>query len=285
MMAACPVCGARGSTTWTVVAWRPLGRCASCGLEWFDRDSYPAAHAAQYLDDASSRSRYYEGGAAGDRRTFEARLRAIAAYGGRGRVLDVGCSVGTFLEAAAAAGWDGVGVEPNPAAAACARARGLEVHVGFFDAAMAGRVGAFDVVHLSDVIEHVFDPVGFLRLAASVAAPGGLVVATTPDFDTVSSRLLQRKPAEHVVHFRRRSLAEAATRAGLDIAAVTRVSRDRSVDALQHSTTFGAAGRAALRLITRAGAAPLVERLAAPLCRDTLMLVARRPVMAHEACA
>lgn len=284
-MAGCPVCGASGSKSWSVVAWRSMGRCVSCGLEWFDRDSYSAAHQTQYLDDASSRSRYYEGGSECDRRTFDARLRQIAAHGGRGRILDIGCSVGTFLEAATAAGWDAVGLEPNPAAAARAKARGFQVHAGFFDRALAERMGPFDVVHLSDVIEHVFDPVGFLSLASRVAAPGGLVVVTTPDFDTVSGRLLQRKPAEHVVHFRRRSLAEAARRARLDVVGVTRVSRDRSIEALQHSTTFGVVGRAVLSLVSRAGAAPLVERMVAPLCRDTLMLVARRPAVAHEACA
>lgn len=284
-MVVCPVCGAPGSTSWTVVVWRPISRCAACGLEWFERGSDSAAHVSQYLDDTSSRSRYYEDGAEGDRRTFDARLREIAAHGGRGRILDIGCSVGTFLEAAAARGWDAVGVEPNPAAADRARARGCQVHAGFFDRALADRLGVFDVVHLSDVIEHVFDPVAFLTLASAVAAPGGLVVVTTPDFDTVSSRLLQRKPAEHVVHFRRRSLAEAARRAGLDVVGVTRVSRDRTLEALQHSTTFGAAGRVALRLVSRAGAARLVERMAAPLFHDTLMLVARRPAVAHEACA
>jgi len=266
----------------------PIYHCRTCGLEWFDRSGYPNSHADQYLHDHTSPTAYYRDSAECDRDVFDDRVRRLIEQSGRsrGRVLDVGCSVGTFLVAASARGWDAVGVEPNPAAASLARARGLDVIVGFFDGELAGRVGRFDAVHLSDVIEHVFDPVELLASVRRVLEPGGALLVTTPDFDTLSARALQRKPREHVVHFRRSSLAAAAARAGFDVLGIERIARRRSVAALRHSTTFGPIGRALLRLASGPRVSSAIERLLEPWFEDTLLLCARRPLEAsREACA
>ena len=277
--AACPVCHAPANERRSV-GGKPLNGCAKCGLEWFDPPAYPHDHVDQYLSDRTSPSTYYSLSAACDRDAFDERMRRLIEATGRrsGRVLDIGCSVGTFLEAAASHGWDAVGVEPNAAAAAHARARGLTVHAGFFDLALASRLGEFDAVHLSEVIEHVFDPVDLLRVATRTLRPGGVLLITTPDFGTIMARALQRKPDEHVVHFRRSSLVKAAESAGLEVAAAERLSRRRSIAAMQHSTTFGAPGRALMRVLAFAPIARAVEWLLTPCFRDTLLLIARRPL-------
>lgn len=281
---ACPVCGGQPRRGWSLAALKAIYRCLTCGVEWFDPAGYPSSHRDQYARDGSSRSTYYTSSADCDRLGFDGRVERLIAQSGRarGRVLDVGCSVGTFLEAAAARGWDAVGIEPNPAAAAGARARGRHVVVGYFDTQTACGLGEFDAVHMSDVIEHVFDPVQMLKAARTVLKPGGVLLVTTPDFDTLCGRALQRKPAEHVVHFRRGALAEAAARAGFEGISVERIERRRSLAALQHSTTFGPVGKAALRMSAGIGATGAVERLIAPLFRDTLLLSARRPPIRHD---
>ena len=277
--AGCPVCHAP-ATQCRRVAGRSLNGCASCGLEWFDAAAYEDDHVDQYLSNRTSPATYYSLSAACDRDAFNERMRQLIEMTGTraGRVLDIGCTVGTFLQAAASHGWEAVGVEPNAAAAAHARAQGLTVHDGFFDLELAGRLGQFDAVHLSEVIEHVFDPVDLLRVAARTLKPGGVLIVTTPDFDTIAARTLQRKPDEHVVHFRRSSLVRAAERAGLEVAAAERLSRRRSIAAMQHSTTFGAAGRAIMRALAFVRVTRAVEWVLTPLFRDTLLLIARRPL-------
>ncbi len=49
--------------------------------------------------------------------------------------------------------------------------------------------GAFDVVVAIEVIEHLQDPIGFLREVRELLAPGGVAVLTTPNVDGFSSRL------------------------------------------------------------------------------------------------
>jgi len=273
----CPVCDAsaieRGS-----FAGKALKGCERCGLEWFDPSAYQRDHLDQYLDDQTSPSAYYSLTTACDRDAFATRMQMLIDLTGQpsGRVLDVGCTVGTFLDAAASRGWEAVGVEPNGTAAAHARARGFAVHGGFFDRALASRLGAFDAVHLSEVIEHVFDPVDLLRIVRDTLVPGGVLIVTTPNFGTIAARALQRKPDEHVVHFRRGSLVAAAERAGLDVVSAGSLSRRRSIAAMQHSTTFGATGRALMRLLSALRLAAPVEWLLTPCFRDTLQLIARR---------
>lgn len=275
----CPVCHAPAARC-RQVDGKPLNGCVSCGLEWFDAALYQHDHVDQYTSDRTSPATYYALSAACDRDAFDQRMgRLIEMTGTRtGRVLDIGCTVGTFLEAAARHGWEAVGVEPNAAAAAHASAKGLTVHAGFFDMELAARLGEFDAVHLSEVIEHVFDPVDLLRVAVGALKPGGLLIVTTPDFDTISARALQRKPDEHVVHFRRSSLVRAVEGAGLEVVAAERLSRRRSIAAMQHSTTFGAAGRMLMRALAFLRITRAVEWAVTPLFRDTLLVIARRPL-------
>lgn len=97
-----------------------------------------------------------------------------------GRLLDVGCGSGDVLLALRRWGWSVCGVEPDPAAAAAARAQGLDVRTGFVTDLPADG-GPFDAVVLSHVIEHVADPVGTLAACGRVLRPGGRLYVVTPN--------------------------------------------------------------------------------------------------------
>lgn len=81
------------------------------------------------------------------------------------RVLDVGCARGELLSAIRDRGNPNIaGVEPGEAAADVARRRGLDVRTGFLEDA-AFPSGSFDTLIASHTLEHVPDPVAFLREA------------------------------------------------------------------------------------------------------------------------
>jgi 2-polyprenyl-3-methyl-5-hydroxy-6-metoxy-1,4-benzoquinol methylase len=110
------------------------------------------------------------------------RLRAIARLLGRPahelRLLDVGCSRGHFVAAAARLGFQAEGVEPAPRIAAAARARGLTVHQGLLEEQrFAG--GSFDALTLFEVVEHLKEPRSLLRECHRVLKPGGIVLIST----------------------------------------------------------------------------------------------------------
>ena len=259
---------------------KSLAKCTSCGFAWFPRGQYDAAAVRQqYLADETSPTEYYDRAEQHDAATFLRRLRRMARLLGRsgGRIVDVGCNVGTFLRTAKREGFTAIGVEPNPQAAARARDKGLEVHTGFFDQAAVERIGRADAVHMGDVIEHVFDPVDLLRHAASVLRSGGVLMVVTPDLESLMGRLLQVKPDEHLVYFTRRSLELAAATAGFEDVGVERWGRRRSMAAMPYSTTFSGVAKNFVRVLGAPGVRTAAELALFHLFKDELLLTARRP--------
>jgi 2-polyprenyl-3-methyl-5-hydroxy-6-metoxy-1,4-benzoquinol methylase len=107
----------------------------------------------------------------------------------RWRLLDVGCSTGAFLTVARQRQWDTTGIEVGEESAKYARGQlGLNVINGsLFD--FDGAAESFDLIAFLEVIEHLEDPRSALRRIARWLAPGGLLLLSTPNFDSLFRRL------------------------------------------------------------------------------------------------
>ena len=141
-------------------------------------------------------------------------------YRRSGRLLDVGFGAGTLLAAGHHAGWQVHGIEVSSAAVDRARSSALgEVIHG--DVASAPWPDAhFDVVLLTETIEHVPDPDVVLAACARLLREGGLLFVTTPHAAGISGRLLRTRwsvvaPPEHLRLFTIRSLRTLLQRASL----------------------------------------------------------------------
>jgi SAM-dependent methyltransferase len=92
-------------------------------------------------------------------------------------LLDVGCGPATITADLAAAVAPGpvLGIDPSAAVVDEARAAypGLDLRV----ASLEEVEGTYDVVHAHQVLQHLVDPLGALRRLASLAHPGGGLVA------------------------------------------------------------------------------------------------------------
>ncbi len=108
--------------------------------------------------------------------TFEAELPA-----GRRRLLDIGSGPGYFLKHGKDRGWDVLGVEPSARAAAHSRSLGLEIIEEFLDADLAERLGTFDAIHMSEVLEHIPQPAKLLGIAHKLLNPGGMICVVVPN--------------------------------------------------------------------------------------------------------
>jgi SAM-dependent methyltransferase len=98
-----------------------------------------------------------------------------------GRLLDVGCATGLFLNAMRGRGWDVHGVELSPYAADYARRTfGLDVFTGTVQEA-AYPNHSFDIVTMWDVLEHVNDPKQTLAEVVRILRPGGMLALSLPD--------------------------------------------------------------------------------------------------------
>jgi SAM-dependent methyltransferase len=245
--ARCANCGGAGDLLYTGLSdtlfgapglWS-LRRCR-CGLAWLDPQPLPDQIGRFYQS-------YWTHAAADDvpaaapprglRRLAKAVLAVLvfwrrAAFENQlnhlhrlppGRVLDVGCGDGRFLSAAAAAGWEAVGVDFDARASARSRP-GVQVHLGdLFDCAFPA--AAFDAVVLDNVIEHLPDPGAVFAECARLLRPGGRLVMITPNLDALGHAALGRdwrglEPPRHLFLFTARTLRRFARRAGFARTAV-----------------------------------------------------------------
>lgn len=136
-----------------------------------------------------------------------------------GRLLDVGCGNGIFLLRARQAGWRVTGLEPDPIAVAAARRADLDVVQGTLDTWRGEE--SFDVITASHVIEHVHDPLEFLRQIFSLLLPGGRIWLATPNAESLGHRRYGRgwrglEPPRHMTVLTLGALQRLLQRAGFE---------------------------------------------------------------------
>jgi len=128
----------------------------------------------------------------------------------RRTILDVGSGPGLFLKHGQARGWNTLGIEPSAQAAAHSRGLGLTIVEDFLNERTAAQLGPVDVVHMSEVLEHIPDPIALLGLVHSIVSPGGLVCVVVPNDYSVFQGALRRAcgyspwwvaPPHHVNYF------------------------------------------------------------------------------------
>jgi 2-polyprenyl-3-methyl-5-hydroxy-6-metoxy-1,4-benzoquinol methylase len=158
---------------------------------------------------------------------FRSILRELDARLGRSsrRLLDVGAHAGRFLHLARLAGWDAEGIELNPRTAAYAAARtGAVVHQ-MNAQALADRGRRYDAIVLTDVLEHIPDPLGLLKTLAALTSAGAVIAVKVPcgPSQVVKERVLAAISSHrvtladnlvHVNHFSPGSLRLALERDG-----------------------------------------------------------------------
>jgi 2-polyprenyl-3-methyl-5-hydroxy-6-metoxy-1,4-benzoquinol methylase len=143
-----------------------------------------------------------------------------------GRLLEIGCSYGYFLETARRAGWRAEGVEISGYASEVARSKGFEIHQAELKTLALHR-GSYDVIAMWDVIEHLIDPAEVVALCRDLLRSGGALVARTPNAHALAGRgglpgLVYRHftyPAntpEHVFHFTPENLSSLLRNKGFE---------------------------------------------------------------------
>lgn len=135
-------------------------------------------------------------------------------------LLDVGCGSGAFLRKAQRIGWKVAGVEPDPKAAATASSLGLNVIPGTIDS-LSTLKDEFDVVTISQVVEHVHDPDALLRTIFQLLKPGGQLFIATPNISSLAHHEFGEhwrglEPPRHLILFGWESLELMLKRAGFD---------------------------------------------------------------------
>lgn len=193
---ACPWCGSPEGRPWGEPLEGTGSRvCSACDVIYLERRLVPAAQERYYRNYLSEVHEEESSLPDARREMYELEYALVAPHLSGGRVLDVGCSRGGFLESFAARGFECVGVELGEEAGRAAAER-FEIHRG--ELPEVSLPGSFDVVLFRGVIEHTLDPRRYLDVAWSHLNPGGvLYITSTPNRDAVCCDLFEEHWNQH----------------------------------------------------------------------------------------
>ncbi len=136
-----------------------------------------------------------------------------------GKILDIGCGTGGNLAMLKAFG-EVAGLEMNEAARDIAQAREVcPIHLGSLPDNIPFQGQQFDLVTLLDVLEHIGDHAGTLKVIEKILEPGGRVIITVPAFQFLWSGHDERH--HHKRRYNKHELTQVLLESGLQPLHVT----------------------------------------------------------------
>lgn len=140
------------------------------------------------------------------------------------RVLDVGCGDGASLLDITRAGGEAYGTEYDRNVEPIARKLGLRIFFG--DLAQASyEDDFFDAITMSQLLEHIPNPIAFLRIAKQKLKPGGRIIMSFPNINSFNQKRSGRQWINwhvpyHLNFFTEKSIALLADAASLKLSSM-----------------------------------------------------------------
>lgn len=218
--ATCAVCGSAHAVQERRIGGFPIQRCADCGFLQTAKVLSPDALDSFYSEGYDG-LRPQQGQEVNAEINMAAMRKLGLLDGSLKTLLDIGCGYGFFMQRMRdQAGIDAAGVELSQAQLDFARKDlGLTVERDVEDLPERFRKDV-DLMVCFEVIEHIADPVDFLRTYAERLRPGGVLVVATDNFRSLPIRAMGDAfpkwiPHQHISLFDPDALANAVTRTGI----------------------------------------------------------------------
>lgn len=234
----CILCGLRPSRR---DYWTPdILRCPRCTLVYadpvcLDRPAEEIYGASYFRDGEYYR---YDQEPEIARRNFRPLIRQLAARQPAGRLFEIGCAFGFFLDLARSR-WSVAGIDVSREGIRHAReVLGLDARCGDFLAEPIPPEPC-DIVCLWDTIEHLQHPDRMIDRAARWLRPGGWLALTTGDIGSLNARLRGRcwrliHPPTHLFYFSRETLGALLAMHGFTVVHLSRRTVWRSLATMAH---------------------------------------------------
>ena len=147
-------------------------------------------------------------------------LSIVKEYIPKGRLLDVGCATGDFLEEAKAAGYSAEGLELSRWSAEITRKKGIKVYQNRLKALSRKFPERYDVITMWGVIEHFENPFAEMTYINRLLKPNGTLAIWTGNVDGIMSRILGKRwwywQGQHIQYFTNKSLNSLASLTGFE---------------------------------------------------------------------
>ena len=217
----CPLCG---ESRYRVFSERTRNRivvCRGCGLYYVtplpEAEAVERAvqHSDKYTEDQLAKEAFFR------RRAVQVLEDVERRRGGPGRLLDVGCAIGSELAVARERGWEAIGLELSASSLAVARSRGHDVREQTLEGSGFAEA-RFDLVTLNHVLEHIPRPSAVLAEIHRVLAQDGLLFVAVPNVRTWWFYVKRRRYGwtfqdDHFLHFSVDTLARLLRAHGFEV--------------------------------------------------------------------
>ncbi|MBT6470995.1 MAG: class I SAM-dependent methyltransferase [Candidatus Marinimicrobia bacterium] len=135
-----------------------------------------------------------------------------------GNAFQVGCSDGYTLSRFKEEGWQVGGVDPSPIAAEVSNVLyGIKPTVGFFENYTPKTGEKYDLIILTHVLEHLYDPVLSLKKCLELLAPEGELLIEVPALTHPENWSISFFTFEHVNYFSQISMENSLRKSGFSI--------------------------------------------------------------------
>ncbi|MBA3391991.1 MAG: class I SAM-dependent methyltransferase [Deltaproteobacteria bacterium] len=213
---------------------------------------YQGGHVDGYAD--------YSGSADELRAEFRHVVAALAKHVAGGKLVEVGCAYGYFLDVARDT-FDVCGVEISDHARTMCQERGLDVVREATPEFLASH-GPFDAAVMLDVLEHMQAPGEALADLHGAMRPGAQLMITTGDFGSLLSRAMGKRwrlmtPPQHLWFFSRATLTALLERQGFRVHSFAHPWKRVPLNLVTYQITRYLGNRSPFRKLSIPGAIPL----------------------------
>lgn len=203
-------------------------KCKNCGLVYliprpaedkikrlYDSDYFQGKGFDRTVD-------YLKEYSAGDAAEYRRMLDLIGRYKNGGRLLDIGCGMGAFLDIALKGGWDVYGLEVSEYAAGLLKKRfrdniiNSSIKDGLF------KNNYFDAINMMEVVEHLIDPIGDLKIIRKYLKQEGVLIVQTGNIESFPAKIKNKNwnyilVPGHVFYFSTKTIKMLLEAAGFKI--------------------------------------------------------------------
>jgi ubiquinone/menaquinone biosynthesis C-methylase UbiE len=150
---------------------------------------------------------------------YNLQLKKITDFTKPGRLLDIGCSNGSFVHAAQNYGWDACGIELEAESCKIAAKHGVNVyHNELIKQAFPDEY--FTAITMWSILEHLWNPKEILGEVMRILKPGGILAVCVPNIQSIGWKLLKEEwnciePQVHLNLFNPKNLEKFMQQFGL----------------------------------------------------------------------
>lgn len=193
-----------------------LYACRACALHFWEPRIMPDPSFYEKVQEDESKARMYRH-ALIDYELRPYHKEFFASPPPPGRLLDIGCGDGKFLETAKLRGFDVWGLDLDSRSADVAAQRGLDnVFTCMLDQFVESHQQTFAVITFFEVLEHQADPTAFITQLKTILAKGGYLYGSVPNRNRWQTRQDARwdSPPHHFTRWTADSLRSFLSRQG-----------------------------------------------------------------------